>query len=118
MHRAGPRLGNRQQVTTSKLVLTCHDRLPLSSPRLRRAWQVMAKWFCGNGYAAAVDVMHYSGSVTTAIAGSAIAARRAAAKPGGDNTVLPTAATSGVRRAGSIIATGNVPTANVTRQLL
>jgi hypothetical protein len=77
----------------------------------------MAKWFCGSGFAAAVDVAHYSGSVRTAIADSAIAARCAEAKPGGDNTVLPTAGTSGVRRAGSIIATGNVRTANVTRQL-
>jgi hypothetical protein len=51
------------------------------------------------------------------IADSAIAALCAAVKPGGDNTVLPTAATSGVWRADSIIETGNVPTANVTRQL-
>ena len=51
------------------------------------------------------------------IADSAIAAQCAAGKPDGDNTVLPTAATNEVRRAGSIIAIGNVPTANVTRQL-
>jgi hypothetical protein len=50
------------------------------------------------------------------IAVSAIAAQCAAGRPGGDNTVLPTAVTSGVRRAGSIIAIGNVLTANVTRQ--
>ena len=48
---------------------------------------------------------------------SVIVARYAAAQPGDDNTVPPTAATSGVWRAGSIIATGNVPTATVTRQL-
>jgi hypothetical protein len=100
-----------------KLVLTCHDRLPLSSPRLGRAWRFLAKWFCDSGFAAAVDVRRCSGSVSTVIADSAIAARCAAGKPGDDNTVLPTAAISGVRRAGSIIATGNVPTANVTRQL-
>jgi hypothetical protein len=94
-------------------MIGCHCPAPVSE----RAWQVMAKWFCGSGFAAAVDVAHYSGSVHTAIADSAIVARCAAAKPGGDNTVLPTAATSGVRRVGSIIGTGNVPTANVTRQL-
>jgi hypothetical protein len=78
---------------------------------MRRAWRFLAKWFCGSGFAAAVDVAHYSGSVHTAIADSAIVARCAAAKPDGDSTVLPTAATSGVRRVGSIIGTGNVPTA-------
>jgi hypothetical protein len=46
----------------------------------------------------------------------AIAARPAARKPGASNAVLPTAATSGVQKAGSIIATGNVRTANATRQ--
>jgi len=89
----------------------------LSSPRLRWAWRFLAKWFCGSGFAAAVDVMGCSGSVSTVIADSAIAARCAAWKPGGDNTVLPTAATSGVWRAGSIIVTGNAPTDNVMRQL-
>jgi len=88
----------------------------LSSPRLGRAWRFLAKWFYGSGFAAAVDVMRCSGSVSTVIADSAIAVRCVAAKNGGDDTVLPTAATSGVRRAGSIIATGNVPTGNVTRQ--
>ena len=61
-------------------------------------------------------VMRCSGSASTVIADSAIAARCAAVQPGGDNTVLPTAATSGVWKAGSIIATGNVPTGNVTRR--
>ena len=37
-------------------------------------------------------------------------------KLGAGNAVLPTAATSEVWRAGSIIKTGNVRTANVTRQ--
>jgi streptogramin lyase len=101
----------------NKLVLTCHDRLPLSSPRLRRAWRFLANWFCGSGFAAAGDVTRCSGSVSIAIADSAIAAVCAAVKPGGNNTVLPTAATNGVRRVGSIIATGNVLTANVTRRL-
>ena len=117
LHRQGPGLATLNRSPRSKLVLTCHDWLPLSSPRLGRAWRFLAKWFCGSGFAAAVDVMRCSGSVGTVIGDSAIAARCAAVKPGADNTVLPTAATSGVRRAGSIIATGNVPTANVTRPL-
>jgi len=50
------------------------------------------------------------------IADSVIAALCAAVQPGADNTALPTAAISGVRKAGSIIVIGNVPTANVTRQ--
>jgi hypothetical protein len=49
------------------------------------------------------------------IADSAIAARCAVGKPGGDNTVLPTAATSRARKADWTIVTGNVPTGNVTR---
>ena len=39
------------------------------------------------------------------------------AKPGAGNAALPTAATSGVWKAGSIIATGNVRTGSVTRRL-
>lgn len=115
LHRQGPGLATLNRSPRGKLVLTCHDRLPLSSPRLRRAWCFLAKWFCGSGFAAAVDVMWCSGSVSTVIAVSAIAVQSAAGRPGGDN-VLPTAATSGVRRAGLIIAIGNVLTANVTRQ--
>ena len=53
----------------------------------------------------------------TAIADSAIAARLAARKPGAGNTVPPTAATSGVWKAGSIIATGSVRTGGVTCRL-
>ena len=45
-----------------------------------------------------------------------MAARLAARKPGASSAVLPTAGTSGVRKAGSIIGTGNVRTGNATRQ--
>jgi hypothetical protein len=76
----------------------------------------MAKWFCGREFVAARDARQRSGFARTAIADSAIAVRLAAAKPGAGNTVLPTAATSGVRRVGSIIGTGNVSTVGVTRQ--
>ena len=76
----------------------------------------MAKWFSGSGFVAARDARRCSGFVRTAIAGSAIAARLAARKHGASNAVPPTAGTSAVRKAGSIIGTGNVPIANATRQ--
>ena len=77
----------------------------------------MEKWFSGSGFVAARDARRCSGFVRTAIADSAIAARLAAPKPGASNAAPPTAATSGVRKAGSIIATGNVRTGSVTRRL-
>jgi hypothetical protein len=43
--------------------------------------------------------------------------RLAASKRGAGNAALLTAAINGVWRAGSIIATGNVRTASVTRRL-
>jgi hypothetical protein len=76
----------------------------------------MEKWFFGREFVAARDARRRSGFARTAIADSAIAVWLAAAKPGAGNTVLPTAATSGVWRADSIIGTGNVRTASVTRQ--
>jgi hypothetical protein len=77
----------------------------------------MQKWFSDRDFVAARDARRCSGFARTAIADSAIAARLAVAKPGASNTVPPTAATSGVQKAGSIIATGNVPTGSVTRRL-
>ena len=77
----------------------------------------MEKWFSGREFVAARDARRRSGFVRTAIAGSAIAARLAAPKLGAGNAALPTAATSGVSRAGSIIATGNVRTGAGTRPL-
>jgi len=70
----------------------------------------MAKWFSVNGFAAAGNVTRCSGSVSTVIADSAIAARLAAIKPGSSSAGAPTAATNGARRDGSIIATvsGNI----------
>ena len=76
----------------------------------------MEKWFSGREFVAARDARQRFGFVRTAIADSAIAARLAASKPGAGNAALPTVATSGARRVGSIIATGNVHTANVMRQ--
>jgi len=77
----------------------------------------MEKWFSGRGFVAARDVRRCSGFARTATAGSAIAARLAARKADASNTAPPTAATSGVWRAGSIIATANVRTGGVTRWL-
>jgi hypothetical protein len=67
----------------------------------------MEKWFSGSGFAAARDARRSSGCVRTATGGSAIAVQIAAQKPGGSNAVLPTAGTSGVRRAGWTTGTGN-----------
>ena len=77
----------------------------------------MEKWFSGRGFVAARDARQCSGYARTATAGSAIAARLAAGKLDASNAALPTSATNGVWRAGSIIATGNGRTGNVTRRL-
>ena len=77
----------------------------------------MEKCFSGREFVAARDARQRSGFVRTAIADSAIAVRLAARKLGAGNAALPMAATSGVWRAGSIIATGNVRTGGVTRRL-
>jgi hypothetical protein len=77
----------------------------------------MEKWCSGREFVAARYAKRRSGFVHTAIADSAIAARLAAPKFAVNNNVRPTAATRGVWRDGSIIATGNVRTGNVTRRL-
>ena len=84
----------------SKLVLTCHDRLPLSSPVCGLAWRFLAKSFSGSGFAVAVDARRCSGSVSTAIAGSAIVVPPVVTKRGSSRGVARTAVTSGVRKAG------------------
>ena len=77
----------------------------------------MEKWCSGREFVAARDARRRSGFVRTAIADSAIAVRLAAGKLGAGNAALLTAATSGVWRADSIIAIGNVPIGDVMRQL-
>lgn len=77
----------------------------------------MEKRFSGSAFAAARDARRCSGFVHIAIAGSAIAVRLAARKPGAGSAVPPTAGTSEVSKAASIIATGNAPTANATAGL-
>ena len=90
-----------------KLVLTCHDRLPLSSPTRIHGWRLMAKWFFGSGFAAALDATRCSGSASTVIADTVIAVPLAALKPGSSSDAAPTAVTSAARKDGSIIATGS-----------
>jgi len=80
-------------------------------------WRFMEKWFSGRGFVAARDARRCSGFARTATAGSAIAARLAARKLDASNAALPTGATSVVWRAGSIIATANWRTGDVTRRL-
>jgi hypothetical protein len=77
----------------------------------------MEKWFSGRGFVAARDARRCSGFAHTATAGSAIAARLAARNLDASNAALPTGATSVVWRAGSIIATANWRTGDVTRRL-
>ena len=89
------------------MVLPCHDWLPLSSPARGRGWRSMAKRFSDNGFAAAGNVTRCSGSAGIATAASAIAARLAATEPAGNSAATPTAAISGARKDGSIIATAS-----------
>jgi hypothetical protein len=113
---AGFWLGNlHERKQPSKLVLPSHEPLLLSKLACPGGWRFMEKWFSGRAFVAARDARRCSGFARTAIADSAIAAWLAAGKRGAGNIVLPTGATSRVLRAGSIIGTGNVPTAYVTR---
>ena len=76
----------------------------------------MEKWFSGREFVAARDARRHFGFVRIVIAGSATAAMLAARTLDVCNAAPPTVAINEVRRAGSIIATGNVPTGSVTRQ--
>ena len=61
----------------------------------------MEKWFSGSAFVAARDARRCSGFVHIAIADNAIAARRAAPKPGAGSTGRPTTAISRVWKADS-----------------
>jgi hypothetical protein len=61
----------------------------------------MEKWFSGSGFAAARDARRCSGFARTVIADNAIAAWRAAPKPGAGSTGRPIAAIRRVLKAGS-----------------
>jgi hypothetical protein len=101
----------------SKLVLPWHEPLPLSKSAGVDVWRFMEKWYCDRGFVAARDARRCSGFARTAIAGSAIAARLAARKRDASNAAPPTAVTSVVWKAGSIIATVKTRTGDVTRRL-
>jgi len=81
------------------LVLTCHDRLPLSSLFCERTWPFLARRFSGNAFADALDAARCSGFASTAIEASAIAAGVAEPKHASNSTASPTAGISGVRKA-------------------
>jgi hypothetical protein len=83
----------------------------LSSPACGDAWRFLAKWFCGFEFAWPAIAGQPSFSVRSVIVDSAIAAWHAGAKRGSANSDAPTAATSGVWKAGSIIATASGNTA-------
>jgi hypothetical protein len=78
---------------------------------------MMKKRCSDREFVGARDVKRRSGFVRTAIADSAIAVWLAEQKLDAGNAALPTAATSGVWRADSITAIGNVRTGNVTGRL-
>lgn len=96
----------------SKLVLPWHEPLPLSKSAYVGGWRFMEKWFSGSAFAAARDARRCSGFVGIAIADNAIAARRAAPKPGVGSTGRPTTAISRVRKAGSTTGIGSSSTAS------
>ena len=74
----------------------------------------MEKWFSGSAFAAARDARRCSGFVSIAIADNAIAARRAAPKPGAGSTGRPTAAINRARKAGSTTGIGSSSTVSAT----
>ncbi len=74
----------------------------------------MKKWFSGSAFAVARDARRRSGFVGIAIADNAIAAHRAAPKPGAGSTGRPIAAISRVPKAGSTTAIGSSTTASAT----
>ena len=77
----------------------------------------MEKRFSGSAFAAARGAKRCSGFALTVIEDSATAVRLVVRKPGASNAVLPTVVTSEAPKAGSIIATGNVPIASDTAGL-
>jgi hypothetical protein len=67
----------------------------------------MAKWFSFCAFARMANAAPCSSSVRIVIADNAIAAPLADIAPGSTSTGKPTAAINRVRKAGSIIASGN-----------
>ena len=76
----------------------------------------MAKWFCGHGFAWAVNAARSFFCAPTVIAASAIAASPAASKPESGSGVAPTGDINRVQKADSIIATGSGNTGSAGRK--
>ena len=70
----------------------------------------MVKSFSGSGFAVAAIARQCSGSVSTAIVGSAIAVPPVVTKHGSNSGVAQTAVTSGVRKASWITGIDNAST--------
>ena len=87
----------------SKLVLTCHDPLPVFQPAMGGHWRFMARYFSVSGFAVAADATRCSGSVSTVIVDSAMVAPPAVPKHDSSSRPAPTAATNAARKAGSTI---------------
>jgi hypothetical protein len=88
----------------------------LSSAACGDAWRFLAKWFYGFGFARQVIAGQPSFSVRAVTADSAIAAWNAGAKRALVSAAAPTAGTSGVWKAGSIIVTASGNTASAGRK--
>lgn len=105
LERPGILSGDLQQATTLKLVLTCHDLSPLSSPAYGARWIFMARLYFVNVYVS--DASRCSGSAGTATAGNAIAARSAELRRGESSGGAPTVVIREARKGGSITETAN-----------
>jgi hypothetical protein len=101
---------------TIKLVPPCHESLPLSKAAGVGGvggWRFMEKSFSGREFVAGTDARRCSGFARSVTADRGIAARPADRNLDAGSIAPPIGATSRVRRAGSIIGTGNVRTGNV-----
>jgi hypothetical protein len=76
----------------------------------------LAKWFCGHGFAWVANAARCFFSAPAVIVDSATAAALAAIKPGAGSGAAPIGDTNGVRKVGSIIATGSGNTAGAGRK--
>jgi hypothetical protein len=89
---------------------------PLSSAACKYAWRLLAKWFCGHGFAWVANAALSFFYAPAVIVDSATAAALAAIKPGAGSNAAPTGDINRVRKVGSIIATGSGSTVTVGRK--
>ena len=76
----------------------------------------MAKWFCGHGFAWAVNAARCFFCAPTVIAASAIAASTAGSKPESGSGAAPTGDINRVQKDASIIGIGSGNTASARRK--